>query len=123
MYEAVRLCIDLLGFSHISFATSARYLDVVTILMTPFGTPARSANSARASAENGVSVAGLITVVHPAARAAPSLRVIIAEGKFHGVRMELAFGENQIDESRSLHTQRLDDAISYTFEQRYSTYQ
>ena len=42
-----------------------------------------------ASAEKGVSGGGLIMVVHPAARAAPSLRVIIAEGKFHGVRMEL----------------------------------
>ena len=30
-----------------------------------------------------------MTAVHPAARAAPSFRVIIAEGKFHGVRMEL----------------------------------
>ena len=29
-----------------------------------------------------------MTVVQPAARAAPSLRVIIAEGKFHGVRIE-----------------------------------
>ena len=30
-----------------------------------------------------------MTAVQPAARAAPSFRVIIAEGKFHGVRMEL----------------------------------
>ena len=31
----------------------------------------------------------MITAVHPAARAAPSFRVIIADGKFHGVRMPL----------------------------------
>jgi len=30
-----------------------------------------------------------MTAVHPAARAAPSLRVIIADGKFHGVSIEL----------------------------------
>ena len=45
--------------------------------------------SASASAEYGVSGGGLITAVHPAARAAPSFRVIIAEGKFQGVRIDL----------------------------------
>lgn len=30
-----------------------------------------------------------MTVVQPAARAAASLRVIMAEGKFHGVKIEL----------------------------------
>lgn len=45
--------------------------------------------SANAKAENGVSGGGLMTVVHPAAKAAPSLRVIIAEGKFHGVMIDL----------------------------------
>lgn len=43
--------------------------------------------SAKASAENGVSAGGLMTAVQPAANAAPSFRVIIAEGKFHGVRI------------------------------------
>ena len=43
-----------------------------------------------ASAEYGVSGGGLITVVHPAASAAPSLRVIMAEGKFQGVMIELS---------------------------------
>src|SRR5689334_16301314 len=57
----------------------------VTTLKAPLGTPARSASSARASAEYGVLVAGLATTVHPAARAAPTLRVIMALGKFHGV--------------------------------------
>src|ERR1019366_4742160 len=57
----------------------------VTTLNTPFGTPARSASSARASAENGVCEAGLTTTVQPAPIAGPTLRVIIASGKFHGV--------------------------------------
>ena len=38
-----------------------------------------------------------MTVVQPAARAAPSLRVIIAEGKFHGVRIEL--GDSSVNQS------------------------
>ena len=57
----------------------------MTTLTTPFGMPARSASSHSASAEYGVSVAGLITIVQPAASAGPALRVIIAFGKFHGV--------------------------------------
>ncbi|MNG17954.1 hypothetical protein D3C84_1019780 [compost metagenome] len=56
-----------------------------TTLNTPAGKPASSASCARANAEYGVSWAGLITTVQPAARAAAALRVIIAEGKFHGV--------------------------------------
>ncbi len=39
--------------------------------------------SARASADSGVSSAGLTTTVQPAARAAPTFLVIIALGKFH----------------------------------------
>src|SRR3954471_23452525 len=57
----------------------------VTQEKTPFGTPARSASSQRASAENGVWLAGFSTIVHPAASAGPALRVIIAAGKFQGV--------------------------------------
>jgi hypothetical protein len=45
--------------------------------------------SASARAENGVSGGGLMTAVHPAANAAPSFRVIMAEGKFQGVKIEL----------------------------------
>ncbi len=56
-----------------------------TTLKTPRGTPACSANAASAVAENGVWLAGLITMVQPAASAAAALRVIIDEGKFHGV--------------------------------------
>uniref|UniRef100_A0A224XX72 Uncharacterized protein n=1 Tax=Panstrongylus lignarius TaxID=156445 RepID=A0A224XX72_9HEMI len=47
--------------------------------------PAISAHCASAIAVNGVSSAGLMTTVHPAANAAPALRVIIANGKFQGV--------------------------------------
>ena len=54
-------------------------------LHTPGGIPARSASTASASAENGVWLAGRITPVQPAAQPGPALRVIIAEGKFHGV--------------------------------------
>ena len=54
-------------------------------LRTPGGNPARSASTASARAENGVCDAGLATTVQPAASAGPTLRVIIAIGKFHGV--------------------------------------
>jgi hypothetical protein len=47
--------------------------------------------SASARAENGVSGGGFITAVQPAASAAPNFRVIMAEGKFHGVRIELTY--------------------------------
>ena len=57
----------------------------VTMLRTPSGTPARRASSASAKAESGVMVAGLTTIVQPAASAGAALRVIMAAGKFHGV--------------------------------------
>ena len=57
----------------------------VMTLKTPFGTPARSASSASASAENGVCEAGFNTTVHPTATAGPAFRVIMASGKFQGV--------------------------------------
>ena len=37
-----------------------------------------------ASAQSGVSSAGLMTIVQPAASAGATLRVIMAIGKFHG---------------------------------------
>ena len=58
---------------------------MVTTLITPAGTPARSSSATIASAVSGVSSAGLSTTVQPAASAGPSLRVIIAAGKFQGV--------------------------------------
>jgi len=54
-------------------------------LTTPAGTPTSSRICASASIDNGVSCAGLTTIVHPAAIAGPILRVPIANGKFHGV--------------------------------------
>lgn len=45
--------------------------------------------------EKGVSGGGLITAVQPAASAAPSLRVIIADGKFQGVKIDL-YGDQYI---------------------------
>jgi hypothetical protein len=51
----------------------------------PGGAPARVSRSASARAVSGVSNAGLMTVVQPAAKAGATLRVIIAAGKFHGV--------------------------------------
>ncbi len=41
--------------------------------------------STKASVVRGVSSAGLMTTVHPAASAGAILRVAIASGKFHGV--------------------------------------
>lgn len=54
----------------------------VTMFNTLPGCLHRCASSARASAENGVSLAGLTTMVHPAASAGATLRVIIAAGKY-----------------------------------------
>jgi hypothetical protein len=64
-------------------------LELMRTQVSSVPTGQRKHTSARASAEKGVSAAGLITVVQPAARAAPILRVIIAQGKFHGVSIDL----------------------------------
>ena len=68
----------------VSSAPITLALPVMT-LNTPFGMPARSPSSASASAVSGVSEAGLHTTVQPTASAGPTLRVIMAAGKFHGV--------------------------------------
>ena len=57
----------------------------VTRLTTPGGAPASSIARRTSAAVSGVALAGLTTLVQPAAIAGPSLRVIIAAGKFHGV--------------------------------------
>ena len=57
----------------------------MSTLSTPGGKPARCASSASTSAEKGVASAGLMTTVQPAASAGATLRVIIDDGKFHGV--------------------------------------
>ncbi|GJD69065.1 hypothetical protein MMMDOFMJ_1991 [Methylobacterium gnaphalii] len=71
------------GFSQSSLPVSDA--SPVTMLQTPGGRPARSASTPRASAENGVSLAGRSTPVQPAAQPGPALRVIMADGKFQGV--------------------------------------
>jgi hypothetical protein len=50
-----------------------------------------------------------MTAVHPAASAAPSFRVIIAEGKFHGVRIDLILRQYSIESNNgeSAHTRHL----------------
>ncbi len=72
-----------IGFEVISAPISRA--EPVTTENTPAGIPARWPSSAIASADSGVSPAGLQTKAHPAASAGPALRVIIALGKFHGV--------------------------------------
>ena len=57
----------------------------VTTLSTPAGSPTCSRMRASMSIDSGVSLAGLTTIVQPAAIAGPILRVPIASGKFHGV--------------------------------------
>jgi hypothetical protein len=60
--------------------------DEVTTLKTPGGYPvARSKSFASAIAHSGVSGAGLQMTVLPVDIAAPTLRVIMAIGLFHGV--------------------------------------
>ena len=39
----------------------------------------------------------MMTAVQPAARAAPSFRVIMADGKFQGVRIDLGYDVRQGD--------------------------
>src|SRR4029453_14216278 len=57
---------------------------VVTIFSTPGGKPASCPSLAIASAQSGVPAAGLTTIVHPAASAGATFRVIMAIGKFQG---------------------------------------
>ena len=52
---------------------------------TPSGSPASARMPARASIDSGVSLAGLTSIVQPAATAGPILRVPMARGKFQGV--------------------------------------
>jgi len=66
--------------------TSFTRFSVVITLIAPLGKPASCANTACARQLNGVSPAGFYTVVQPAASAAPTFRVIMAMGKFHGAR-------------------------------------
>ena len=60
-----------------------------TTLTTPAGMPASTHSSPMAIALSGVLLAGFTIIVQPAARAGPSLRVIMADGRFHGVMAAL----------------------------------
>ena len=60
-------------------------VELVITFRTPPGRPASVMICASAYIDSGVWVAGLTTIVHPAAIAGPILRVPIANGKFHGV--------------------------------------
>ncbi len=82
--EPVKVSLRTFGFEHISAPIPLESLPGI-IDSTPFGTPARSARTAMAMAESGVSLAGRATKVQPEASAGATLRAIIALGKFHGV--------------------------------------
>ncbi len=81
--EPVKVSLRTTGLA-VSSPPIAAELPAMT-LITPAGTPARSASSTMAKADRGVSVAGLITMLHPAANAGAALRAIMALGKFQGV--------------------------------------
>ena len=55
-----------------------------TMLTTPSGMPASMHASPRMYASSGVSGAGLITMVQPAASAGPSFSMMVNSGTFHG---------------------------------------
>src|SRR5665647_367692 len=63
--------------------------EVVMTFTTPAGRPASSNSLTRYRVVSGVSAAGLITTVQPAASAGAILRVAMASGKFHGVIRKL----------------------------------
>lgn len=82
--EPVKDIVATFSLSHKTFPMPGVFsLEEVTTFITPGGTRASSASLAIAKADKGVSSAGLITHVQPAAKAAPTLRVIMAFGKFH----------------------------------------
>ena len=71
--------------SRISGSITDAVREVVTTFSTPAGTPHSASTCASNNIVNGVCEAGLTTIVHPAAIAGPIFRVPIANGKFHGV--------------------------------------
>ena len=82
--DPVKVSLRISGFSQNSFPISDDRFEVITE-KRPAGTPARSASTASASADKGVSAAGRATKPQPAARAGATFRAIIAFGKFQGV--------------------------------------
>ena len=69
----------------VQVSTTEEALEVVTTFRTPSGRPASRKICTRARDVNGVSSAGLKTMVQPAATAGAILRAPMASGKFHGV--------------------------------------
>ena len=55
-------------------------------LTTPLGIPASTKHATSAAVQFGASSGGLITIVHPAASAAPTFRATCVSGKFHGAK-------------------------------------
>ena len=82
--DPVKVSFRTAWFSQNSLPISDDRIEVMTEKIPP-GSPARSPRRAMASADSGVSAAGRATKPHPAASAGPTLRAIIALGKFHGV--------------------------------------
>ncbi len=82
--EPVKVSLRTPGFSQNSLPIPAASVPVTTD-SSPAGNAAHSARTASASADSGVSSAGLTTAAQPAAKAGAILRVIMALGKFHGV--------------------------------------
>ena len=62
-----------------------RLAEPVTTLNMPAGTSAFSTMDAKATALNGVALAGLATTPHPQPSAAGTFFAIMPMGKFHGV--------------------------------------
>ena len=71
--------------SSMSALVSSPGLVVGSTDRTPLGRPASAISLASSNMVSGVSAAGLTSMVQPAARAGPILRVPMASGKFHGV--------------------------------------
>src|SRR5690606_18404152 len=82
--EPVKVTLRTSGLLVISTPTAGASV-AATTLKIPAGSPACNASSAIASADSGASAAGCSTAAQPAARAGPTLRAIMALGKFHGV--------------------------------------
>src|SRR5690554_241584 len=82
--EPVKVSLRILGCEVKSLPTLELDFEVTTE-KSPAGRPARSASTAMASAESGVSLAGFDTIAQPTASAGATLRAIMALGKFQGV--------------------------------------
>ncbi len=82
--EPVKVIFLSLESEMIGALVAAEVLVVITF-RTPAGSPASSKTEVRSKVVSGVSSAGLITMVQPAAIAGPIFLVAIANGKFQGV--------------------------------------